>query len=349
MFRNIKLGLKLMLGFGSVAFITLVLCVVGYFAAVKSDQAIEEIAFVRLPSVDSLLIIKERGEFAQAALRTLAIPGISAELRRQQYANLAQARAGYEKAWKIYEPLPQTPEEAEQWKQFEPAWRTWQAEADKAVETCKQVDRVVEAYERSDRSRRTPYLEALAALKEASLLAAVTFKTQVQEWKNILISGNDPEQFNRRLALFEKEEASVRRYLQEIETWMQDLGIDTEPVKRLSAMHAEAGVKYREGLKSFDKSNPEAGKVVDVLVRGVDRPPTAAMLQLNEAIDQIKLQGAGLYRSMQEQILGSVTQTRRAANELLDKVVEINREVAGTTSKRAEAQANWIRPSRWQP
>ncbi len=246
MFRNMKLGWRLMLGFGGVAVITLALGLAGYYGAVKSDEAIEEIAFVRLPGVDSLLLMKERGEFSQAALMRLAIPGISAEARRQQYASLAKAREQYEKAWAVYESLPRTPEETELWDQFVPAWRAWQAEVDKAVEICSKLDALVTAYENTDRGRRAPYLDALAALKETSLLAAVTFKTQVQEWKNILISGNDPDQFKRRLSMFETEEAAVRRYLQEIEKWMQDLGIDTESIKRLASMHAEAGVKYRE-------------------------------------------------------------------------------------------------------
>ncbi|MCU0586394.1 MAG: MCP four helix bundle domain-containing protein, partial [Desulfobacterales bacterium] len=201
MFKKMKLGFKLMLGFGSVALITLALGGVGYYGAARSDQAIEEIAFVHLPSVDSLLMIKEKGEYSQAALRTLAIPGISADLRRRQYANLAKAREEYEKAWAVYEPLPRTAEGAELWAKFVPAWRAWQAAVDAAVATCREVDQLVESYEKTDRSRRTSYLEALAALKEASLLAAVRFKTQVQEWKNILISGNDPEQFKRRLLM----------------------------------------------------------------------------------------------------------------------------------------------------
>ncbi len=343
MFQKMKLGFKLMLGFGCVALITLALGIVGYYGAAKSDQAIEEIAFVQLPGVESLLMIKEKGEFSQAALRTLAIPGISADLRRRQYANLAKAREDYQKAWAVYEPLPQTPEGAELWAQFVPAWRAWQAAVDAAVATCKQVDQLVESYEKTDRSRRTPYLEALMALKETSLLAAVRFKTQVQEWKNILISGNDAEQFKRRFSMFESEEAAVRRHLQEIEIWMQDLGLDTDPIRRLAAQHAEAGAKYRQGLERFDAGNPETGKVVDALVRGVDRAPTMAMLQLNEAIDQARLAGEGIYRSMQDQLLGPVTQTRRAANELLEKIVQINRDAAGRASKAAETQANLIR------
>jgi methyl-accepting chemotaxis protein-1 (serine sensor receptor) len=39
-------------------------------------------------------------------------------------------------------------------------------------------------------------------------------------------------------------------------------------------MHEELGKNYLNALKQFDPANPESPKIVDALVKGMDRPPT---------------------------------------------------------------------------
>ena len=56
------IGRKLFTAFLAVFAITLALGAVGYYSAVRSQDSIAEIGGVRLPGVDSLLIIKENGE-----------------------------------------------------------------------------------------------------------------------------------------------------------------------------------------------------------------------------------------------------------------------------------------------
>lgn len=43
--------------------------------------------------------------------------------------------------------------------------------------------------------------------------AAINFKTQVQEWKNILIRGNNPEQFTKYVDSLIKSEGVVQKHL----------------------------------------------------------------------------------------------------------------------------------------
>jgi hypothetical protein len=136
------IGKKLIVSFMCVAMITLVLGIVGYYGAVKSEGSIEEIGNVRLPSVDSLLVIKGNAENIRGTMRTLAIPGLDKEMRERQYNNLATARERYGEAWKAYEALPQSAEEARLWNQFVPAWNVWRAENTKAVEMSREFDRI---------------------------------------------------------------------------------------------------------------------------------------------------------------------------------------------------------------
>lgn len=83
--RQMKLGTKLLLGFGLVAVITLIVGIVGYYGAVKGEQAVAEIGGVRLPSVDSLQVIHAEAEGIRGTMRTLAIPGLSREVRQQRF------------------------------------------------------------------------------------------------------------------------------------------------------------------------------------------------------------------------------------------------------------------------
>ncbi len=137
MMTNWTIGRKLIASFLVVAAVTFALGVVGYYGAVKSEKHIHEIGVVRLPSVDSMLVIKDASNAVKVCQRTMLIPGTSKAERERQIADLAKIRERYETAWKVYEPLPQTPREAELWKQFEPAWNHWREENNKFFDAAK--------------------------------------------------------------------------------------------------------------------------------------------------------------------------------------------------------------------
>ncbi len=134
------IGKKLIVSFISVATITLILGIVGYYGAVESERSIEGIGSVQLPSVDSLLTIQNSAERIRGTVRTLIIAGLPVDIRQRQANNLALAQKEADAAWKIIEQLPQTKEEAEIWKQFASAWNAWRDENNKLIELFKQFD-----------------------------------------------------------------------------------------------------------------------------------------------------------------------------------------------------------------
>ena len=124
--NNWTIGNKLITSFLAVAAITLLLGLVGYNGAIKSAAVVTEIGTNRLPSVQSLLVIGKNAERIKTAQRTLMNPDLSIADRQRQSINVASARASYEAAWKIFEALPQSVEEAANWKSFTAAWQDWQ-------------------------------------------------------------------------------------------------------------------------------------------------------------------------------------------------------------------------------
>lgn len=106
--------------------------------------------------------------------------------------------------------------------------------------------------------------------------AAVEFKRQVQEWKDILLRGNDPEKFDKYLANFAKREAKMDESLLAASAIFNEIG-SVEKVQKIQSiilLHQSLGVNYRDALKSYEKSDPLAYRTVDKMVAGMDRPLT---------------------------------------------------------------------------
>jgi methyl-accepting chemotaxis protein len=110
-------------------------------------------------------------------------------------------------------------------------------------------------------------------------------------------------------------------------------------VEALSAAHARLGAQYREAIKSYDRDDPATGLVVDGLVARLARPVNEVFDTLLATVRQAKHQHDETYSKLKEQLLGPVTLKQRAAIELLDKTVQINREAAVQETEAAHAQA----------
>ena len=119
---------------------------------------------------------------------------------------------------------------------------------------------------------------ALVAVKSAQ----ANFLNQVQEWKNILLRGNDPDSFDKYSKGFAKHESETQENLSQAISLLKERAIPVDELEALKRAHAELGARYREALSKFDKADSNAGKAVDKLVKGVDRATTAGMNKLTD-------------------------------------------------------------------
>jgi len=130
-------------------------------------------------------------------------------------------------------------------------------------------------------------LDSSKSVMQEVATANVEFKTQVQEWKNILLRGNDPESFEKYKKQFQDNANAVQQRLKKVQSAMQTAGSPLAmEVEALVASHQVMLDKYLSALKIFDQSNPEAGKLVDKSVKGVDRAVTEAMNKLTQVLDK---------------------------------------------------------------
>ncbi|EZQ19426.1 chemotaxis protein [Halopseudomonas bauzanensis] len=112
----------------------------------------------------------------------------------------------------------------------------------------------------------------------------LTFKTQVQEWKNVLLRGGKQADLDRYWQQFQHSEKQVQRLLGQI----LELELSSAFHERVSSLkkgHLALGADYRDGLERFLAAgrDPVAG---DNLVRGIDRNTSDQLEQLVTGINQ---------------------------------------------------------------
>ncbi|GGC67419.1 methyl-accepting chemotaxis protein [Undibacterium terreum] len=162
-------------------------------------------------------------------------------------------------------------------------------------------------------TRGTEIMEQDAQVTQAvntARKAQVEFKKQVQEWKDLLIRGNDAEAFKKHSAAFVKQSETTHANLLQLKTLFSQLKLDTQQVDDALATHQELQTKYQDALKQYDQADQSSGQKVDVLVKGMDRPPTQ---KIDGIVDFILAQAERLASEAQKDALDHY----RASSRLL--------------------------------
>ncbi len=318
MFKNLKLRAKLILAFGAVALITLLLGLVGYYGTVQSDSAINDIGQVRLPSVDSLLILKENAENIRGTMRTLVIPGLEKEVRERQYKNLQSAREEYQKAWAVYEALPQTAAEAATWQQFVPAWNAWREENSKFIELSHRFDRNGIAYP-ADVARH------LEQFTKDHYILVNRVRDYLANAGARFDGGDDHTACNagRYFPTFQTENQALAAAIREF----------AEPHRRFH--EATGRIKRLAG----DGKTAEA----QTLFQSAMLPAMQEVFKHFESMLAMTKESMEIRQQAEAQALGPVLQTQRAAIELLDKLAQLNRDAAQQQIKHSQSEATFLK------
>ena len=311
MLANMKTGKKVMLGFGFAVAVALVVGWVGYRGIATIGRHVDEVGKVRMPSIDSAQRIKIGSEQIKAAQRTLLNLNIAPELRQRQYDRVAKARKDYEAAWKIYEPLPKTPEEAKLWQEFVPAWQRWRDDNNRFFELSRQVDalklgnplqlmRDLERF-RGDHSQLEARVAALIDTGKAFDGGDDATKCAFGQWRAACKLENPELQ----AALRETDEPhhrfheSVRKIKQLVASG------DREAAKR--TFYEEMSPAAETTLAQFDKLTALAG-------------------QAQELVAQAERQALEVCRESQIK-----------ANDLLDQIIKINADVGDEAVRQADS------------
>ena len=107
-------------------------------------------------------------------------------------------------------------------------------------------------------------------------------KTQVQEWKNILIRGHEPDQLNKYWGRFVELEQQIAKEVNALSQISHSAKVKSNLQQFLSAYKAMM-TSYRQGYKLYTANFDF--KASDQFVRGIDRAPAALLAETAELIN----------------------------------------------------------------
>jgi methyl-accepting chemotaxis protein len=110
-----------------------------------------------------------------------------------------------------------------------------------------------------------------------ALAAQADFKTQVQEFKDLLLRGQEPDRLAKHKGGFEKKAVEVQQDLVKVGEILPTLGLDARLAEPSLQAHAEVTARYKAAMDAFDPSKPGSYIEGDKRVRGIDRALAEAM------------------------------------------------------------------------
>jgi len=139
-------------------------------------------------------------------------------------------------------------------------------------------------------------------LEDDARVLQLTFKKQVQAWKDILLRGSDPESLKKYAAEFLKLDAEVQKQGQELKELTPDPAIRPQ-VEAFLAAHAELGKHYKVALAKFKHLGGRNFHAADAAVKGKDRPLTDDVDRIVESVNNdIKRDQKADYEQLSRQL-----------------------------------------------
>jgi methyl-accepting chemotaxis protein len=174
--KDVGIGKKLIGGFLVGSMICAIVGVVGFLGMGQMMNGFDQVTTNRMPSVDALLTMSDAINAVMVGERGLINSRLlDPQMRQAQYAYIDKAWAGADKAWRIYEPLPQTREEARVWSEFVPLWNNWKSGHEQVRRLCERKDQLMAAGMDTDGSTITA-------------LDGETFRTFLDARSNFLVA-----------------------------------------------------------------------------------------------------------------------------------------------------------------
>jgi methyl-accepting chemotaxis protein len=267
--------------------------------------------------VASLLVISEAQTAVDSAENALLSLDIDLKARQEKYATFAAAWKRAEDAWKVYEPLPQTAEEADTCKKFVPAWEAWKKDHQAYVAMSKEFE---------GRGIQNPVvlqrdIQQFIGDHHKLMMMVLSHVMNGEECKG----GDDPTacHYGKWLAKFESTNPELKRI---VDSWRPHHDAFHAAVKKAKELAAKGD---KEGAIHIVQSEAKAS--AEKVFEGFDA-------LLAEAA-----RGIELYKKMTEQALVTNAISFAPAEQLLNKLVEINRTVADEASKAAITQAGFMK------
>jgi methyl-accepting chemotaxis protein len=131
--------------------------------------------------------------------------------------------------------------------------------------------------------------------------ALVAFKNQVQNGKDILLRGKDPEQFKKYWRGFQNYEDSVQTATEKLARELPP-GVARSKLERFNLLHKEMGASFRRALQAFEASGFDI-TVGDRAIDGIDRDSAITLREAGAAIVTQTSAAAALAKATQRRAM----------------------------------------------
>ncbi|MBF0303526.1 MAG: methyl-accepting chemotaxis protein [Desulfamplus sp.] len=317
MFKNFKLGSKLMLGFGTVAMIALILGIIGYYGAVKNGEAINEIGAVRLPSVESTLDMEMAIHKIIRHVRNLLIPSLTVEDYERQYNGIAESAKDYQKAFEIYEPLPQTSEERIEWEAFMKIMPEWTSINDQVVQKHREISQIG-IFNPEELISQLQQFRGDHLQLELNVIRLIVSVAQFE-------GGEDYTSCN--FGLWLKTFTTTNQQINDL-------------IKKVGEHHKQFHSHVPSIRKAMEVSNKE--EAIQIFENSM-KPAAEDVFKIFDLMITEANKAEKLQKTMQYMVLNDARPIQNRALEHLEKVVHINSKIGADEVKKAESQAQFLK------
>ena len=347
------IGKKLITSFLSVAAVTAVLGVVGYYGVNQGSIAINELGTVRLPSIESMLVVSEGQTAIDTTENALLSRAIDLKTRQGKYDDFAAIWQRIEDAWAIYEPLPQTDEEAATWKEFVPAWNAWKKDHEEYVRLSKEYDQYVEGQFENDADYKIMIEQALV-INGVSFEKSESLLNQIAEiYTSKAKTDQTDESFDRVAfltiqSLLTMSEGQTAIDSSENALLCRDIDLDNRKAQydRIAGAWQciDDAWKVYEPLEQTPEEKVLWSKFVPAWnAWKKDHEKYVSLSKEYDTFVEDGFKAEVCYQKMTNQALVVNGVTFGKAEELLTKIVTINSEVGAQVAKDSKAQAAFLK------
>jgi PAS domain S-box-containing protein len=119
-------------------------------------------------------------------------------------------------------------------------------------------------------------------------MTELDFKTQLQTWKNILITGHNPDLFAQHLDKFDQQGAAVENRLNLLKALVLKIGMPGESVDDVLETHRQLTRQYHLALQSHDAHRPESVLTVSNLLGDTDQKVITRIEKIISTIQEIQ-------------------------------------------------------------
>ncbi|MBW8078265.1 MAG: PAS domain-containing protein, partial [Gallionella sp.] len=125
--------------------------------------------------------------------------------------------------------------------------------------------------------------------------AESAFHRQIQEWKDMLLRGSEPQAYRQYYSALQSRQDEVQLHLKHLSEKLAQYGIPTAQVTLIRQAHLALRDRYEDALTRFPlANNPDNYRRIDALVRGADRQLDGDLEALRHTVMQQVMAGTSM-------------------------------------------------------